>query len=843
VQDERAQRGPIAVKLFMGATALVGLALTVLSLPGWTPGLPARFLVYLAISLACSGMNVVFPGVGGNLSVSDVFMMLGVLELEVPEAVILGILLAAAQSYWDAKRRGTKLKLERVFFNAMVVALAVMAACRIYQQPWFSGLAGGGLLRLFLAGVAFFLVNTLLVSTAIALTFRQGALSVWKGIFDWSFPFCLAGVSLAGIVHTATVRLGWPFSVALLPPLYLVYRSIRLYFSKMEQEKAHAEGLASLHLRTIEALATAIEAKDECTGDHLRRVQVYSLELAKHLGLSSDEVNALQAASILHDIGKLAVPDYIISKPGKLTPDEFDKMKVHTVVGAEILEQVAFPYPVAPIVRSHHEKWDGSGYPDGLKAENIPIGARILSAVDCLDALASDRQYRRALPLDEAMDYVAGLSSRAFDPQVVDILKANYREFERLAQSTPLRNHKLSKDLIVSRGDAPDAGFEKSASSTAAAGASGASGVIGAAGAAGAVPAAGDGSGDRVQVPADSVASARQKMRSIVDLAVDLSKSQHTEDVFSMLAERLKQLVPYDCLAIYVRERSILKARYTNGLNSQTLAALEIPVGQGLSGWVVENGKAIINGNPAVEPGYVEVAGPAEALNSALAIPLGDGVEQFSGVLTLYRTEKDAYSADHLRVLLAIKGDIARAVEGALRFQKTETGTVADPLTGLPGKTALLAYLQDGFAAQRKPVTVLLCDIDEFRRVNDLFGRPKGDELLKLVSDILRTNSRNVDYVARVGADEFVLLLAAARPEELAGKMEALNSLVANACRGLCGEESSGLTIGVACFPENGGDAESLMAFAEQALAHAKETRRNSRSGMLQLEHAIRRPT
>ena len=145
-------------------------------------------------------------------------------------------------------------------------------------------------------------------------------------------------------------------------------------------------------------------------------------------------------------------------------------MKVHTVVGAEILEQVAFPYPVAPIVRSHHEKWDGSGYPDGLKAEDIPIGARILSAVDCLDALASDRQYRRALPLDEAMDYVAGLSARSFDPQVVEILKANYREFERLAQSTPLRNHKLSKDLIVSRGDAPDAGFEKSASAAAASG-------------------------------------------------------------------------------------------------------------------------------------------------------------------------------------------------------------------------------------------------------------------------------------------------------------------------------------------------------------------------------------
>jgi diguanylate cyclase (GGDEF)-like protein len=208
----------------------------------------------------------------------------------------------------------------------------------------------------------------------------------------------------------------------------------------------------------------------------------------------------------------------------------------------------------------------------------------------------------------------------------------------------------------------------------------------------------------------------------------------------------------------------------------------------------------------------------------------------------LYRAEKDAYSADHLRVLLAIKGDIARAVDGAIRIQKAQQAVGADELTGLPAKGSLLAYLQDGFAAQRKPVTVLLCDIDEFRRVNELFGRPTGDEFLKLVANILRTNSRSVDYVARVGGDEFVLLLAAARPDDLASKIESLDRLVATACRGLCGEEASGLAVGVACFPENGADADSLIAFAEQALARAKEVRRDSRNVMLQLEHSVRRP-
>ena len=137
----------------------------------------------------------------------------------------------------------------------------------------------------------------------------------------------------------------------------------------------------------------------------MQRVRTYAVEIAKELELDVEQIEALRAAALLHDIGKLAVPEQIINKPGKLTPEEFEKMKVHPIVGSEILERVAFPYPVAPIVRSHHERWDGSGYPEGLGRRHIPIGARILAAVDCLDALASHRQYRPALPLAEAMEH------------------------------------------------------------------------------------------------------------------------------------------------------------------------------------------------------------------------------------------------------------------------------------------------------------------------------------------------------------------------------------------------------------------------------------------------------
>ena len=252
------------------------------------------------------------------------------------------------------------------------------------------------------------------MSTIIGLTEDKPISKVWTESYLWLFPYYMVGAAIAGFVSFLNRHIGWQASLLVLPPIYLMYRSYRLYLGKLEAEKQHAEKLSSLHLRTIEALALAIEAKDQTTGEHLQRVRIYAMELARDLGLTEDETEALRAASVLHDIGKLAVPEHIISKPGKLTPEEFEKMKIHPIVGAEILEQVDFPYPVVPIVRAHHEKWDGSGYPNGLEGEAIPIGARILAAVDCLDALASDRQYRKALPLHDAMAKVASEAGHQF---------------------------------------------------------------------------------------------------------------------------------------------------------------------------------------------------------------------------------------------------------------------------------------------------------------------------------------------------------------------------------------------------------------------------------------------
>jgi hypothetical protein len=274
-------------------------------------------------------------------------------------------------------------------------------------------------------------------------------------------------------------------------------------------------------------------------------------------------------------------------------------MKIHPLVGAEILEEVKFPYPVVPIVRAHHEKWDGSGYPFGLSGEEIPIGARILSAVDCLDALASDRQYRRALPLDQAMEIVSSESGKSFDPVIVDILRRRYIELERLAISTGVERDriKLSMSVKVERGLAPATGFAEPAEELA-------------------VPEVGTVTID----PLSSIAAATQEAQMLYELTQDLGNSLSLQEALAFVGVRMKRLIPYETIAVYIRRDDKLIPEYVSGENLRLFTSLEIPLGQGLSGWVAENNKPLLNGNPSVEAGYLNDPTKYSTLRAALAV-------------------------------------------------------------------------------------------------------------------------------------------------------------------------------------------------------------------------------
>ena len=627
----------IGARVFISAMALFGAACLLVSFAHWQLSDPLKFACYLIAALLASSLKVTLPGIEGTLSVNFLFTLLGILELGLPETLVIGLASTLAQFYWRPAR---KLKPVQLVFNLSQVTVSSYVAYTAYKLTATYVLHSPGPLALLVAAIMHYGCNTAAMATIIGLTEEKPIFKVWTDVYLWSFPYYMVGAAAAGLVHFLNRHIGWQSSLLVLPPIYLLYRSYRLYLGKLETEKQHAQQVSRLHLRTIEALALAIEAKDETTGDHLQRVRIYSMELAKELGLSEDEAEALQAASVLHDIGKLAVPEHIISKPGRLTPEEFEKMKIHPIVGAEILERVHFPYPVVPIVRAHHEKWDGSGYPQGLAGEAIPIGARILAAVDCFDALASDRQYRKALPLHEAMAKVVADAGKAFDPRVVEILHRRYIELEKLAHAQPLEAPpKLSTDIKVERGSAPAAGFAASAET----GTPPSSPNAGLAAMAGAAQRAG---------------------QEILELTRQPEVRLQLQDIFSLLSVRLQRLAPHDSMAVYCPKDDVLIPVFVNGENFRLFMSLRIPLGEGLSGWVAQNHKSILNGNPSVEPGYLNDPTRYSTLRSALAIPI-EGSSGIAAVLALYRSHQDAFTADDLHIVETLSSGLGPAIEAA----------------------------------------------------------------------------------------------------------------------------------------------------------------------------------
>jgi len=269
--------------------------------------------------------------------------------------------------------------------------------------------------------VAYYAINTWLITVAIALEKQLSPARIWRENFIWLALNYFGGASVAALLVSYTRDLDYTYLLIIVPLLVVLYFTFSTSMGRVEDANRHLSQLNALYMSTIETLAMAIDAKDQITHGHIRRVQSYAVGLARTMGVTDDaQIRAIEAAALLHDMGKLAVPEYILNKPGPLTPAEFEKMKLHASVGADILSAIEFPYPVVPIVRHHHENWDGTGYPDKIKGSDIPIGARILAVVDCFDALTSDRPYRPRLPDKEAIRILLERRATMYDPLVVD---------------------------------------------------------------------------------------------------------------------------------------------------------------------------------------------------------------------------------------------------------------------------------------------------------------------------------------------------------------------------------------------------------------------------------------
>ena len=610
-----------------------------------------------------------------------------------------------------------------------------------------------------------------------------------------------SGAALAASV--LSVPVGWlvPLTVAI---LYLFYQG---HLRTIEDERRNFQQMAELHLATIEALAVAIDAKDQTSPDHIRRVQIYAAGLARALGMTDSEVQGVRTAALLHDIGKLAIPEHILAKPGPLTPEEFQKVQIHPQVGAEILRAVPFPYPVTKLILSHHERWDGHGYPAGLKEDAIPIGARIVFVVDYFVALTIDRPYHKAIARDAAIALLRQEAGKALDPRVVDAFINVLPELSVEADSTaPVLKPAQPQDDGARQSDQP---AEQS----------------------------------RITVFED-IALAQREMYALYQISQAMGTSLGLADTMSLVGSKLSSVVPFSACALFLYSESTerLHCRFAMGTDSELMQQLEVRIGQGLNGWVARNRRPLVNARPSADLEAMGSNAPT-VLQSALVCPLMFG-ERLIGTLAVYNVEPSFYRDDHRRLLERVCEQAAAVVHNSVIFEQTQEDSLTDPLTGLPNTRSLFNHLNRELARAERlksEVALVVMDLNDFKEINDSYGHQFGDVALRQVASVLRTTIRPYDMCVRYAGDEFIVVLSGCARGEAEHKraelQNAVDSIVLEAPSG--GKLPMSISAGVAVYPHDGETYETLLAKADSRMYRDKSGRKGDTSRRFSIPTAI----
>ena len=799
---------PLRTKLQIAVTLLAAAGATAYAARLGSTHWSAFFLLLVAILLS-SGLKVALPRGDGSMSLNFPFILLGIVQLSPLQAILLAAISVAAQCRIRVNKIFTAVQIS---FNVANTMLATSCAFVTYNNLRRAGMAPAPALAV--ASVVYFLWNTVAVAMVLASSKGESAVSLWVKEFPWYLPFYLVGAVLAAVASWMSVQFGWGTALLLVPFVYTLFRAYTGQMSRLKERQEHLEETEALHLRTIEGLAMAIEAKDQNTHDHLFRVRHYVRSVGQALELNKLEMKALETAAFLHDIGKLAVPEHIINKPGKLTPDEFEKMKIHPIVGADILERVRFPYPVVPIVRSHHEWWNGTGYPDGLRETDIPIGARILTVVDCFDALVSDRPYRKGLSGPQALSMIKSLAGRQFDPLVIEAFERCHAAAESSAESLVATAFgALKTEVDVSRGLAPGAGYQAG---------SDASDAVPAVRQEASSDAKRSGTRDGLSL----LATATDQAQAFFELSQSMGDALSTRETLALMASRLRQLVPFDVFTVYLKQGDFLELRFADGDGANGFTGERIPLGEGISGWVAQSGKPILNGNAAVEPGCPLLPNGQPALGSGLSIPLRDLQKDVFAVITVFCVVADSFSRDHLRMLLAMECKLSLSLQNALHRRPAEVDPEADLLTGLPNARTLFLRLGTELARQQdedEPLSVIVCDMNGLSDVNDRRGHMMGSRLLRSVADAFRPLCTGSEFVARRGGDEFVFVLPGVSEGALKERTELIESALQSAGRRAGHGLRVTASLGTAIRPADGRSAEELLAIAERRMYLEKQ--------------------
>jgi len=609
------------------------------------------------------------------------------------------------------------------------------------------------------------------------------------------YVIAVAGVS----VFVWVLQGGVAYALLSVPVVAVTYWTYKLYYERLNTKTREAEDISRLHLATVEALATAIDAKDQTSHCHVRRVEIYAAGLGQLLGLSTSEVHALRAGALLHDIGKLAVPDHILNKPGNLSTAEFEKTKIHTTVGAEILSRVNFPYPVIPIVKHHHERWDGCGYPEGLKGEQIPITARIMSVVDCFDSVREDRPFRPGMMREDAIALLRKGAGTHFDPNIVELFVQNLARFEVEIANRGLDQHihtRFSASPILPEEDEITRALENTAAY-------------------------------------DQIRNAHSEVFALYEIARKFSSSLEIEKTLSVLMDKVGQLVPYDTCAVFLYDevKGYASTALAVGVDAENLRDRCIAPGEGVTGFALANRRPVNRLQPSLDLERTGVKTEA-AYRSMVALPLFKD-DVLLGALSLYSTTLREYTNNHIRLLETVTLLASDALANAMHHAQTESNALTDSLTGFPNARALhLRFEEEVSRARRnsKPFQVVMLDLDDFKKVNDTFGHKIGDRMLREVGNLIQSQLREYDFLARYAGDEFVALL----PDLTIQQVDELRARIETIVRGFSlsvraqTRASVGISIGASVFGADGETLDQLLIAADQAMYRAKSAHKTS---------------
>jgi diguanylate cyclase (GGDEF)-like protein/putative nucleotidyltransferase with HDIG domain len=753
------------------------------------PGLSLGFLWLMVPVCLIPEYHISLPLTRFSIPLRYLSICAGVVWFEPGQAVwaVGGIILGSALtgmirgqiSFWDRIPHDTP-----AFLAAWISVISA-----VYFKPLVAYWPGHSTLVLLLLKINLLVLFQVLGQLFRETDFQKAKIAArWKGFSPVGFQFLwLASLTLLWSDYCLS-NPNWGIFLVPVPLLVLVFWLYQKKSQEVSLEFSSQKEQVNIQTAIIEALMLAIDAKHRTTPGHSRRVEIYSLSIARSMGIQNEEdLNALKIAAMLHDIGELGVPDYLLSKPGKLSEAEFSRIVRHTEIGANLLEPIDFPYPIVQLVRHHHERFDGSGYPYGLKGDEIPLGARILAVAECFDALTTLRPYKKAISCQEALSIIREESGRAYDSQVVSafvqIIPDVFRTDAKVQMATP---GEFSVLYPVKAGTPEERKLRMRSKSI------------------------------------EEISSVQREVNALHEMFQTVGSRLNVKETLQDICEILPTLIPFTSCVVYLKDGNgrTAHAALAVGKYDSILSKNWVYFGEGATGYAIVHKQPVVNVQPGGEFKSLILYERPEELVKTMVFPLC--VEQnVLGAISLYSDNEEVpFTEDHIRLMEMVCSQTAISIQNAQAVESYERNSLTDALTGLPNSRYMfLIYEQNVKKADRfgEEMAVLVMDLNGFKSINDKYGHKVGDEVLIAVSRVLQKEMRKYDSCIRYGGDEFVAFLYNSDRKTAKVVMERIRQAVRDIQYQVpSGEELRlGISIGAAFYPEDGAEMSHLFTVAD----------------------------